>query len=304
MNNEINLADIRAFVVIAQSGSFTDAAELLNCSRSHLSKQLLQLETMLAVKLITRTTRSQRLTEQGKLLFEQCTRSLLSIENAVAEVIDHASSTKGLLNINCVGGYIGEDIIAPLVNDFISQHPQISVNLDFTSQRVDLISGEFDFVFRMGNLTDSNLIARKLADLAIGTFASPNYLAGHGQPNEPKDLKNHQCITGSVKQWAFTDTQTTTKKVEVIVNGHFQCKNGRAMKNSALAGNGIVRLPLLYCQQELNTGLLVPVFSQWQVPHTPLYLVYLQNKFQPARLKLFVEFVQQHLPTYLNLTSA
>lgn len=299
MNNKVNLADIRAFVLTAKAGSFTCAAELLSCSRSHVSKQLLQLETTLGVKLITRTTRTQRLTDQGKVFFDQCERSLMIMDQAIEQVIDSAKVMKGSLKINCVGGYIGEEIITPLINDFIRKHSEVRVNLNFASKRVNLISGEFDLVFRMGHLEDSNLIARKVLDIAIVTVASPKYLQQYGYPNRPEDLKKHQCITGSVTHWSFNRIDKAAEEVDIAVTGSFQCKNGRAMVTSALAGNGIVRVPALYCMSELENGLLVPIFDTWQVPEIPLYLVYLQDKHQPERLKAFIEFACENVSKYI-----
>jgi len=298
MNTDINITDIRAFVLIVKAGSFTAAAEQLLCSRSHLSKQLSQLESSLGLKLIIRTTRTQRLTEQGKLFFEQCSHSFDGIDYAIEQVINDANTVKGLININCVGGYIGEDIIAPLVNGFINECPNVRVNLDFSSRRVDLIAGEFDIVFRMGQLEDSNLIAQKLMDIEICTLASPSYLQEHGQLSHPKELKNHQCITGSLNNWSFNNVKSANANANVVVDGAFSCKNGRAMINSALAGNGIVRLPYFYCHKEIANGSLIPVFNDWTVAKSPFYLVYVQDKFQPTRLKTFIEFVRSNISQY------
>jgi len=301
MNLDINITDIRAFILIVKAGSFTAAAEQLLCSRSHLSKQLAQLESALGVKLIVRTTRTQRLTEQGKSLFEQCSHAFDGIDYAIGQAINDANTVKGLININCVGGYIGEDIIASLVNDFIQQCPDVRVNLDFSSRRVDLIAGEFDIVFRMGRLEDSNLIAQKLMDIEICTLASPSYLQENSPLSHPKDLKLHQCITGSLNNWSFTHDKEPRNIVDVMVDGAFSCKNGRAMINSALAGNGIVRLPYFYCHKEIANGKLIPVFSDWSVAKSPFYLVYVQDKFQPARLKTFVDFVRKNISKYAPL---
>jgi len=290
MKKKTSLLDIRTFVVLAQSGSFTRAAEVLMCSRSHISKQLAQLESDLGVTLLTRTTRSQKLTPQGEAFFQRCQRSLQGIDIAVDRVLESAESLYGVIKVNCVGGPIGEDIIAPLVNAFMTAYPQISVELDFSSRRVDLVSGEFDFVFRMGELEDSALIARKLTDIHIDTLASPGYLRAHDRPDTPKELKHHRCITGSMHYWAFVNLNNG-KKLEVPVSGHLRCKNGRVMVSSALAGNGIIRVPELYCRRELNRGELVPVFTDWKVQSTPLSLVYLQDKHQPLRLQTFKDFV-------------
>ncbi len=300
MNDTVNLADIRAFVVIAKAGSFTAASELLLCSRSHLSKKLVQLEVALGVKLIIRTTRTQRLTEQGKLFFEQCNFALASIEQAIEQAVDSGGTMQGSIHINCVGGYIGEELIAPLINDFIGLHPEVSIDLDFSSPRVDLISGEFDLVFRMGQLEDSGLIARKLFDIEVVTVASSSYVERYGCLTHPRELKQHQCITGSVNQWSFHQQDAPANHVDVTVAGGFKCKNGRAMISSALAGHGIVRVPALYCQQAIADGLLVPVLKEWQVEPTPFYMVYVQDQFQPLRLRELIKFVQQHIGTIMD----
>jgi len=297
---EPSLADIKAFVATAKLGSFTQAAEQLSCSRSHVSKQLSQLELDLGVKLISRTTRSQNLTVQGQVFFEQCQHSLNGIEQAIEQVMDSSSSIRGQININCVGGFIGEEIIAPLINDFIKLFPQVNIHLDFTSQRVDLVSGEFDMVFRMGRLDDSELIARQLTTLSIVTVASPSYLNKFGFPKDPFSLKHHQCITGTVKTWSYQYKDDDSRKVEVKVAGGISCKNGRVMLKTALQGHGIIRVPSLYCKPELIAGSLIPVFDDWHVPETPLTLVYLKDKYQPERLKAFIEFVRENIHRYIE----
>ncbi|MGS0681860.1 LysR family transcriptional regulator [Shewanella sp. 125m-7] len=301
MYQDLNLADVRAFTVIAEKGSFTLAAEKLGCSRSHLSKQLTQLERYLGVTLITRTTRAQRLTEQGSFFYERCQHALDVMEQAVAKTVDNAHNLQGKININCVGGYIGEEIVNQLVNDFMSQHPNIQIHLDFSSQRVDLVLDEFDLVFRMGELEDSGLVARKLMDIANCTLASPAYIAKRGRPQHPKELKTHACITGSVYHWNYHSRSDKNQKAEVTIAGTFLCKNGRVMKSSALAGNGIVRLPEIYCSTELDSGELVHVFEDWTISDTPLYLLYNKDQFQPARLRQFIDFTTQHFMEYVAL---
>lgn len=298
--HQINLADIRAFVVIAKAKSFTLAAQQLSCSRSHVSKQLLSLEQALGTRLIIRTTRSQRLTEQGKLFFEKCFRALDEIDSAVEKVLDSSDNIQGKININCVGGVIGENIVTALVNDFVRLHPNVAITLDFSSQRVDLISGEFDLVFRMGHLPDSELIARKLIDISVSTVASPEYISLKGGLSHPQDLHHHACITGSVKQWSFYQQGASSEQFDVTVAGQIQCKNGRSMIASALAGNGIIRVPSLYCREQLKAGLLVDVFESWHVKSTPLYLVYAKDKFQPVRLKTMIDFITENFSQYIE----
>lgn len=293
INKHVNLTEIRTFVILAQAGSFTKAGEILNCSRSHISKQLNHLEKSLGVTLIIRTTRTQHLTAQGEAFFLRCKQSLQNIGYAIDNALESADSLSGHLKVNCVGGPIGEDIIAPLVNAFMKKYPDISLELDFSSRRVDLISGEFDFVFRMGELTDSSLVAKKLTDIHINTYVSPQYIADHGKPTDLKELNQHRCITGSMKQWAFVHNQTGIQET-VTVGGSLSCKNGRIMVSSAIAGNGIIRVPETYCKAEVAQGLLVPLFSDWTVASTPFYLVFVQDQHQPTRIKVFKDFVSDY----------
>ncbi|MCF2856859.1 LysR family transcriptional regulator [Pseudoalteromonas sp. SMS1] len=297
MRKAVNYADINSFLVLVEEGSFTNAAEKLQCSRSQVSKQLSQLEANLGVSLLVRTTRTQHLTSSGQVFYAQCKRAFVGIDKAIDNTIEATSRLSGEIKINCVGGFIGENIVGPLVADFMQQHPEVTVNLDFSSRRVDLIAGEFDFVFRMGELTDSALIARKLMDLTIGTYASPEYIELYGKPEHPKNLITHKCITGSMKTWAFTNTQALETQ-EVNIKGDLTCKNGRVMLYSAIRGNGIIRIPEIYCSTEIKEGKLLPVFEHWQPRPSPLYLVYLQDKRPPSRVTAFKEFVLNNFVHY------
>lgn len=300
MEKQINLLDIKAFVLIAEKASFTKAAEISGCSRSHLSKQLTQLEANLGVKLIARTTRAQRLTEQGKLFFERCKRSLNDITEAVAITVDNAQKLQGHININSVGGIIGEEIVCNIINDFMKRYPDITVNLDFNSQRVDLLNDAFDLVFRMGKLENSALIARKLTNIPIAVLASPLYLDKHGYPLHPKMLQQHQCISGSIKHWQFHHIDDNQVKVEVPITGTLHCKNGRVMLNAAKAGNGIVRLPTLYCSDEIKNGELISLFKEWEIDASEFFLLYQKDKYQAARIQIFIDFVINNFDSYLS----
>lgn len=300
-----SLNDIRTFVTIAEQGSFTKAAQILQSSRAHVSRQLAQLEDQLGVQLIIRTTRAQRLTPVGEQFFKQCTNSLQGINQAVMAAKDDTKQIQGSIRINCVGGVIGEDILTRIISDFTQQYPDIDVELDFTSTRVDLIAEAFDLVVRMGELQDSGLIARKLTNIKVQVLASPSYLAKHAPIHHPKALEEHNCITGSIKRWRFhqqgqdnnLQSNAQSNAIEVHVHGNFSCKSGRAMLNAAKQGNGIVRLPELYCTEELNNQQLMPVLNaasnegQWYSPDVPLFLLYHRNSYQPRRLQLFIEYI-------------
>lgn len=292
MINQINLTDIRSFVLIARLGNFTKAAETLDVSRSHVSRQISSLEKQMAVTLLIRTTRTLRLTEAGKHFYYQCEQALHTIDQALLSAVDDVEKVQGEIKINCVGGYLGEVFLAELVNDFMQQYPDVSVSLDFSSNRVDLIEDEFDIAFRMGSLEDSGFIAKKLLNIEMGTLASPSYLAQHGRPTHPKELNQHYCLTGSVRKWHFKSLNSK-EHYDVTVKGNLQCKNGRVLVSGALAGNGIIRVPLIYCQQELDDNKLEQVFEEWGIPSVDFSALYHRDRYQPKRLRTFIEFVAQ-----------
>jgi len=293
MSNNISLQNLRSFVTIAEAGSFTHAAEQLESSRAHLSRQLSQLEQQLGSQLLIRTTRSQRLTEAGQRFFDECQHALKIIDKAVDAVGSDNQQLQGLIRINCVGGVIGEELVANLLSDFSQAFPRVEVELDFSSPRVNLIGEGYDLVLRMGELEDSNLIARKLGDIYIEVMASPSYLNAQGHPRHPDDLTEHNCLTGSVKRWRFVKRADQHKKhakaLEVTVDGNYTCKNSKVLIQGALRGNGIVRLPRLNGREALDKGKLVPVFEGWAAPHVPFYLLYHADPHQPERIKRAIQ---------------
>lgn len=293
MLNDINLADIRTFVLIAELGNFTKAAEALSVSRSHVSKQVSALEAQLGVTLITRTTRTLRLTAAGEALYQRCTDSLHGIEQALLEAIDNVEEVRGLIRVNSVGGYIGEQIIARYVADFMALYPDISIDLDFSSHRVDLIQDEFDIAFRMGDLEDSGFIAKHLMVIETGTLASPDYIASAPALEHPRQLVEHRCLLGSVKRWRFFEAVQPENQYEITLTAHLSSKNGVALMQGALRGNGIIRVPLMYCQDELERGALVPVLADWKVASVNFSALYHRDKYQPLRLRTFIDYIKQ-----------
>ncbi|WP_089139397.1 LysR family transcriptional regulator [Vibrio rumoiensis] len=294
MLNQINLGDVRTFVLIGELGSFTKAAEALEVSRSHVSKQITQLEKQMGVTLLIRTTRTLKLTDAGELFFNQCQNHLSGIEQAIHAAVDDVDQMRGHINLNCVGGHLGEDIIAPMVAKFMRQYPDITVNMDFSSHRIDLIKDDFDVAIRMGELEDAGFIGRQLLSLEMVTLASPEYL-NHNRAalNHPKDLLSHNCLTGSVKKWHYQSLTKPIEDIDVTVSGQFECKNGRSLVNAALAGCGLIRVPKLYCQAEIEQAKLVEVMPEWKIPNVSLSVIYHKDRYQPKRLQALLKHFQQ-----------
>ncbi|MFC5079459.1 HTH-type transcriptional regulator DmlR [Vibrio thalassae] len=283
-HSSINLLDVRAFVLVANLGNFTKAAEALDVSRSHVSRQIQSLEKQMGVSLLIRTTRTMKLTEAGKALLSSCDVALQSIDQAVYAAIDDVEEVRGSIKINCVGGYIGEELVANYLAQFLLKYPEVHVELDFSSHRVDLLEDEFDLAIRMGELPDSNYIARHLTDIEMQTLASPDYLEQQPKLTHPRELKQHKCITGSVTKWRFVN-RTSQEVFETSINGALKCKNGRVLINAAKCGLGLIRVPTLYCEQELQLGILKPVFEEWGIELVPLSVIYHRDKYQPRKIR-------------------
>ncbi|WP_237363548.1 LysR family transcriptional regulator [Vibrio marisflavi] len=299
MLNKVQLSDIRTFVLISKLGNFTKAAEALNVSRSHVSRQLSQLEAQMGVTLLIRTTRTLKLTAAGSSFYHQCESALEQLDQAIISTVDDISDIRGDIKVNSVGGPLGEQIIAQIAFEFAQQHPDINIDLEFSSHRVDLISDDFDIAFRMGKLEDASFVARKLMDIKMGTWASRDYLDQHGHPAHPKELSQHNCLTGSVTKWSFQHIESN-ETIDIQIDGHLQCKNGHVLIRGAVNGNGIIRVPELYCEKEIQTDQLQPVFSEWGIPSVDFSAIYHKDRYQPLRLRAFIDFTKHWVDRFQN----
>lgn len=300
MINHINLSDIRSFILIAQLGNFTKAAEALEVSRSHVSRQIGALEKQMGVTLLTRTTRTLRLTQAGERFFHQCEAALKQIDQALIAAVDDTQQVQGLIRVNCVGGYLGEEMIAQAIAEFMQQYPQVTVDLDFSSPRIDLIEDQFDVAFRMGELEDAGFIAKRLMNVEMVTLASPCYIKAYGAPLHPRELSQHRTLTGSVTKWSFVNTDAEGKHYDVHIKGKFTCKNGRALIKAALVGNGLIRVPKIYCEDEISKGELIEVMPDWNIASIPFSTIFHKDRYQPKRIRVFVNFVTSWFQTNVD----
>ncbi len=290
--SNVNLMDVRTFVLIAQLGNFTKAAEAIGVSRSHVSRQVSHLESQMGVTLLQRTTRTLKLTDAGRRFYQSCEQSLFNIDQAVEAAVSDVETLKGEIRINSVGGYLGETIIADIATDFMLAHPEVNLTLDFSSHRVDLFEEEFDVAFRMGKLSDASFVARRLITLSMSTLVAPSYLAGKAPLTHPDQLHEHRCLAGSVDKWHYTH-KTKHQRIQVQVNSTLKSKNGRVLVSSAVKGNGIIRVPSMYCRDEVAKGTLVEVFEDWALPEVELSMIYHKDRYQAKRLRAFIDFVKK-----------
>lgn len=282
---------INEFVCVVETESFTAAAKRLEVSVAHISRQVNQLEDRLGAKLLYRTTRKLRLTEVGEVYYQHARKILDDMQAAERAVMEMEGKPTGKLRITAPV-YYGEYFLAPLVNDFLLQYPQLDLELKLTNETVDLVKEGYDLAIRLGTLDSSSLMCRKLARRTQYLCASPAYLAVHGTPQTLADLANHRCLGGSLDHWRFLENG---KLRNWRVGSAWSCNSGLALKDAALKGLGIVQLPDYYVQEALAQGSLVSLLESHRLPDDGVWVVYPQNRHLSPKVRLLVDFLVAQL---------
>lgn len=287
-----NLQAIHVFVTVVETGNFSAAAIQLGMTRSRVSQVISQLEKRVAVQLIIRSTRSMHLTEAGQHFYEQCHRGLGLIDSAIAQTEEDQTEIGGIIRINSLGGLFGERILTPHILKFMIQNPHIKIELDFSSNQVDLIADHFDFAIRMGELQDSSLIARPLVTYESYLCASPKYLQKYGEPEHPRDLNKHKLLTGSPKKWRIYKQKSNPQEpTDISVEGVLNCPNGHVVRKAALENLGVAHLPAYYVAEDVQQGKLQRVLPEWWHGQSKISIVYPQTRFKIRRVQLLVDYL-------------
>ena len=280
---------IEAFERVVRLGSFTRAAQDLGVSRSHVSRQISALENRLDAQLLLRTTRKVSTTDVGQAYYLQCRQILDNIDEAERAVLDLQANPRGILRITVAGAF-GEDFIAPAAIQFMAQHRDLSIELDFSNRLIDLISEGYDVAIRAGTLRDSSLIARRICSRKLLTCAAPAYLKRNGEPGSIHSLTNHNCLLGTLDTWRFREDGRHT---DLRVSGNWRSNNGRSLLHAARAGLGLVQLPSFYLEQAIEEGALQPVLENYRPTDTGVWAVYPHNRHLSAKVRLFVNFLAE-----------
>ena len=278
---------IEAFERVVRLGSFTRAAEDLGVSRSHVSRQINALENRLDAQLLLRTTRKVSTTDVGRAFYMQCRQILDNIDEAERAVLDLQANPRGILRVTVAGAF-GEDFIAPAALDFMAEHRDLTVELNFSNRLIDLISEGYDVAIRAGTLKDSSLIARRISTRKLLTCASPEYLQRNGTPSSIHSLTNHNCLLGTLDSWRFRENG---RNQDLRVSGNWRSNNGRSLLRAARAGLGLVQLPSFYLDQDISDGALLPVLEDYNPTDTGIWAVYPHNRHLSAKVRLFVNFL-------------
>ncbi|GAB3454791.1 LysR family transcriptional regulator [Massilia terrae] len=270
---------METFVRVVETGSFSAVARETLTTQSAISKRMQALEAYLGAKLLVRSTRSHSLTEAGRLYYERCRQILDTLEEARVEVHSTEHEISGTLKVAAPVSF-GRHHIVPRLAGFYERYPRIKVELQLDDSFVDLVASGADLAFRVGELRDSRLIARRIGTAHRAVLASPAYLEKFGEPTHPLELLKHRCLvyTGlvSINEWTFR--QDDGEDIVVRVDGNFRSNSSEAIRQAVVDGLGISYSLAWIYGDDLRAGRLKRILTRYRLPTLPLNVV-----FQPAR---------------------
>ena len=290
------LDDISVFVHIIDQGGISAAAHRLRVSKSAVSRRLSTLEARLGVELIARTTRSQKLTEEGQVFYERCVRILADLDEAEADVTRSRGTLSGTLRLTAPL-YFGQHHLAPLVAEFMGQHVDLTIDLDLSDHHANLIEEGFDLAIRIGRLHDSTLRTRKLLPVALYACASPAYLETFGVPGDITALYEHRGLlhrSGSVPS-GWTYESDTGASMRARIRPSLISNNDALLLEATKRGQGIVCMPDFIVEEALCSGELVRILRDVDWQGASVQAVYPQARHLSSRVRHFIDFLAARL---------
>ncbi len=285
------LEDMNMFIHVVNAGGITRAADQMNLAKSAVSRRLVDLEIRLGVRLLNRTTRTSSLTEAGRNYYERAIKIVDDVSELNALTEDHNVALEGTINLAAPLSF-GLCHLSTAIDSFIKQHPQLTININFSDRQVDLVEEGMDLAFRIAALKDSSLIARKMSPIKHVLCASPDYLKKQGTPKTPSDLKLHQLLHYNVSgssTWKLTDKKGEQHLMNV--SAYMIANNGDFLKDMAIAGHGIVMSPTFISWKAISMGELVPILSDYDLPQLNAYAVYPQTRYLSQRTRILIDFL-------------
>ena len=296
------LTSMKVFERVAKAGSFVGGARELGISRAMATKHIMFLEGDLRTRLFNRTTRSLSLTDMGVAYLERCSQVLLDIDEMESAITYLQSELRGTLKISAPP-VIGATHITRAVAEFLKLYPDLNVEMVLQSNHTDLIEDGIDIAICLGDLDDTSMVARKLASSSMIVCGSPDYLEKYGIPQTPEDLLNHSCLVNWASspqdKWKFkTDKGFTT----INVSGRMQSNVAEANRVAALNGLGLVVLATYVVRRDIEKGKLKTVLQDYALPPLDIHAVYPHRKYLSAKVRCFLDFLQQWLESRVSVS--
>ncbi|MBI2780105.1 MAG: LysR family transcriptional regulator [Gammaproteobacteria bacterium] len=292
------LKAMQTIVSIADQGSLTAAAVVLDTSLPSVVRTLATLESYLGVRLFNRTTRSISPTEEGRYYIENCRELLATINEVESALNNDASEPNGLLTLTAPVQF-GQMYVAPAVTRFVQKYDKMRVNLIFLDRVVNLVEENIDVGIRIGALEDSSLVAQSLGKVCRVVVASPGYLNRHGEPQHPKELLHVNCIRfsgGAGPWWTFHENG---KQFDVPVTGNLEFNQVAPTVDACLAGLGFGMFISYQVNEHIKQKRLRVVLESFQPQPRPINVIYPSGRLLPARTKVFIEWIKNEIRTLL-----
>jgi DNA-binding transcriptional LysR family regulator len=294
-----NFSDVVVFVRVVEAHSFVAAAQTLGMSPSAISKAVSRLEERLGARLLNRTTRSLSLTDLGASFYDRCRDALGLLDQAENEVSEARGVPRGRLRVD-VPISLGRRLIVPALPRFIRQHPELTVQMSMNDRLSDLVHEGIDAALRVGTLSDSSLIARRVGGFRGVTCASPEFIERNGLPKTPADLRPEYCIamfklgSNQVRAWRF---RKGAVEHTVMPLAPLSFSDPESAVAAAVSGAGFVRALDFTVEAQIASGLLQPVLQDWNEGAAwPISVVYPQHRQPTPKIKAFIEFVTGLFP--------
>lgn len=283
---------MRAFVAVVVEGSFSNAAHILQLSPQLVSKYVSRLEEQLNIRLLNRTTRKVSLTEAGSHYFAHAQQILLSIDDMESQLSGLQQNPKGVLRISAPVSFALKHM-AKLITDFQNRYPLVTIDLQLTDRKVDIVEEGFDIALRIGKLKSSSLVAKQIAPIRVVLCASPEYLKHHGTINNPEDLESHRYLHYSHMNMDGKENIYQLLKAKVLTQGNeFSSNNGDVLVEAAIEGAGFVLQPTFIVSEAVSNGKLVIVLPELEPKRIGLYAIYAHRKLLPHKVRCFIDFME------------
>jgi len=291
---------MRAYVRVVETGSFSSTATEFNTTQATISKRVSALEGALGAQLLIRGSREHKLTEAGRSYYERASFILNELDEAESEVVGGEQSPKGFLRVSAPL-MMGSLFLSPLIPSFLNLYPDISLELLLSERKADLVADGVDVAIRIGELSDSSMIARYLGQDELIIVASPLYISRYSEPKELKDLEGHNCMIYSLSpdlnRWSFSEPSLGASQQ---VQGNFQCDNATGLLDMLLADAGIALMPRWFVMPYIETGELVHLLPAYK-KKMPIHAIYIQNRFVSTKLKCFLDFLSMEMKKEVHL---
>ncbi len=288
------LSAMRAFVRVVETGNFTRAARTLDMSKTTVTNLIQNLEGHLRAKLLNRTTRRVAVTTEGALYYERATQLIADLDDLDGSISTSQSQPSGRLRVEMAGAF-ADLIVIPSLCDFYCKYPQITLDIGVGDRLVDYIVENVDCALRAGTPTDQSLIARKVGEISMGTYASPAFIEMFGSPKHPRDLEEKLFAVGYLNAQAgrilpmeFTRGE---EYLEITPQYAVSVNDSRSYVAATASGMGIAQAPQFMVREAVANGQLVEVLSDWDRPPLPLYIVYPHTRHLGNKVRVFVDWL-------------